>query len=69
METERRLTKRQRFTTSERWDRINKNETPYNQEILEINEENIEYTINAGLMWDVTLDQIREIIIIFSNEK
>ena len=43
--------------------------TPYNQEILEINEENIEYTINAGLMWEVTLDQIREIIIFFSNEK
>ena len=43
--------------------------TPYEQNNLEVNEVNIEYTIKPDIMWEVMLVQIREVIIDFAKKK
>ena len=43
--------------------------TPYEQENLEINDINVEYSINPDLLWEVMLVQIRGIIIEFAKKK
>ena len=42
--------------------------TPYEQDNLEINEMNIEYSIKPDIMWEVMLVQIRGIIIDFAKK-